>query len=232
MPTKMSLISSRAIYMGCRWPSFCRFPGMVTSRASAFSRASRRISSSFFFWVSISAARRSRTSLASWPITGRSSAESLPICFKTAVSSPFLPKYFTRRASSSALSLVAVSAAKASCLIFSSCSFILYPPIFVRKKALPPSNGTKGKTSAVPPEFRAEAARTSFLPSNGGPTAGVFPRRGSRANQTRSDPGRLPACGRPSLRPSLRYFPLHRVFACMQPKATYSWIFLLYHRKA
>ncbi len=45
-----------------------------------------------------------RTLLASWPMAGRSSAESLPICFRMTVSSPFLPRYLTRSASSAATS--------------------------------------------------------------------------------------------------------------------------------
>ena len=57
-------------------------------------------------------------------MTGRSSADSLPIVFKTPVSSPFLPRKRTRSASSSPASLTLSSAPSASCRIFSSCSFI------------------------------------------------------------------------------------------------------------
>jgi phenylalanyl-tRNA synthetase beta chain len=70
-----------------------RVPGMVTSRvssASRFSWAAFLISADLLAMVS---SMSLRISFASWPITGRSSADSLPICFKIAVSSPFLPKY-------------------------------------------------------------------------------------------------------------------------------------------
>lgn len=66
-----------------------------------------------------------RTSFASCPITGRSSALSLPICLRIAVSAPFFPRYFTRRVSRALASLTAASTAAASERIASSCSFML-----------------------------------------------------------------------------------------------------------
>ena len=86
MHTKMSLISSRALYMGCLWPIFTVLPGTVTSRASALSRASMAADSSFLPAVSMALSRAERTSLARAPMAGRSSADSRPICLSTAVS--------------------------------------------------------------------------------------------------------------------------------------------------
>ena len=118
-------------------PSSCFFPGSVTSSFSAASFA-------FLSLVFMSACADSRscvifslTSFASCPITGRSSGESLPICFRIAVSSPFFPRYFTRRASSSCFELALASSSCACCLIFSSCSFILFTSKKFMLRALP-----------------------------------------------------------------------------------------------
>lgn len=71
-----------------------------------------------------------RTALASWPITGRSSAESRPICFRTAVSSPFLPRSFTRSSSRAAGESAASSAASARCLMSSNSCFMIVILLF------------------------------------------------------------------------------------------------------
>ncbi len=121
---KISFISSSTEYMGCLWPMGGFFPGMVTSTASAASRASKAFWERMPDWRSMAVSRLARTSLASWPMTGRSSAERPPICFKTAVSSPFLPRYLTRRASSPAVSWAAAMASRAPLRMASNCSFI------------------------------------------------------------------------------------------------------------
>ncbi len=74
------------------------------------------------------ASMAARTEFASWPITGRSSAESLPICFKTAVSSPFLPRSFTRSSSRALGEEASSSACRARFLISSNCCFMLCSP--------------------------------------------------------------------------------------------------------
>ena len=56
--------------------------------------------------------------------TGLSSADRAPIPLKTAVNSPFLPKYLTLASSSCFASSAFAIAVSASCLIFSICSFI------------------------------------------------------------------------------------------------------------
>ena len=48
------------------------------------------------FTASISASNASRTALTRAPALGRSSGDNLPRPFSNAVTSPFLPRYFTR----------------------------------------------------------------------------------------------------------------------------------------
>ena len=103
-------------------------PGMVTSMVSALSWASMAAAASSFWRRAISASIWARTSLANCPITGRSSADSLPICLRIPVSSPFFPKYCTRRASTCLRSCAPCSAAAAAALICSSCVFIASLP--------------------------------------------------------------------------------------------------------
>ena len=126
IPIKMSLRSSSTMVSGCFFPIHGRFPGMVTSMVSfAIFSAAAAVSSAVFLSSSADSIKL-RTSLAIWPMIGRSSGESFPIPFITAVSSPFLPKYFTRRVSSSARSLAVDNAvAAADCIAF-SCSFICF----------------------------------------------------------------------------------------------------------
>ena len=121
---KISFISSRTEYMGCLWPRGGFFPGMVTSTASAASLASRAFRERTADWASMACSRLARTSLASWPMTGRSSADRPPICFSTAVSSPLLPRYLTRRASSPVVSWEAAMDSRAPWRMASNCSFI------------------------------------------------------------------------------------------------------------
>ena len=85
-----------------------------------------------------------RTALATWPMTGRSSGESLPICLRTAVSSPFLPRYLTRNASSAWLSAACSRADRASRRMISSCSFIvglLYDNVWITRENIGPNRG-------------------------------------------------------------------------------------------
>ena len=169
MPTKMSLISSSTMYIGCWWPSSGALPGMVTSSASALRRissmralsASRRCSSA----VSSSA----RTWFASWPMAGRSSADRRPICLRMAVSSPFLPRYFTRRFSSAVMSSACKMASTEATRSFCSISFMQTTPSLQSlrsrscflpdgyKKILPSRIQGRKEASAVPPEFGARA---------------------------------------------------------------------------
>ena len=158
MEMKISLISSSAVYMGCLWPSLWALPGTVMSSASASSRSSRAFSARTADCCSMADSTSARTALASWPMTGRSSAESLPICFRTAVSSPFLPRYWTRRASSSPVFPAAPMAASAPARMASSCSFIVHAPYIImlhtqcswdgrhQKNASHPIPGTKGES--------------------------------------------------------------------------------------
>ena len=105
MPMKISFMRSSTWYMGCWRPSFASVPGMVTSSASPASLSSSAFSLMRFFCIARCSSTAARTSLASCPMAGRSSAESRPICLSTTVSSPFFPRYCTRSASSaSALS--------------------------------------------------------------------------------------------------------------------------------
>ena len=96
-----------------------------------------------------------RTSFAIWPMMGRSSAERLPICLSTAVNSPFLPRYLTRSASSSAAAFVPTMESSAPLRMASSCSFIIKAKLLfvgigmfgsgrgAKQKALRPTLGRK-----------------------------------------------------------------------------------------
>ena len=168
MPTKMSLISSSTIYIGCWWPSSGAFPGMVTSSVSALRRiSSMRALSVSRRWSSASSSS-ARTWFASWPMAGRSSADRRPICLRMAVSSPFLPRYFTRRFSSAVMSSACKMAATEASRSFCSISFMQTTPPLQdfrgslrslldrgQKKILPSRIQGRKETSAVPPEFGA-----------------------------------------------------------------------------
>ena len=84
-------------------------------------------------------------------MTGRSSAVSLPICLRTAVSSPFLPSSLTRSSSRAAGVDASSRAAIAWERMLSSCCFMFFPP--KNEKTFRSRTGTKGNASAVPPAF-------------------------------------------------------------------------------
>ena len=94
-----------------------------------------------------------RTSLATWPITGRSSALSAPIPRKISVNAPFFPKYFTRK-SFERLRIIHISATapalRSSMLlnVLSSCNCPLFVVFYQQKKAFPPGRDEK---TVVPP---------------------------------------------------------------------------------
>ena len=95
-------------------------------------------------------------------MTGRSSAESLPICFKTAVSSPFLPSSLTRSSSRAAGVAAASSAARALALICSNCSFILIPPEKVYYKKIDPSSRNRDERHSFRGTTRNSPKRRAF----------------------------------------------------------------------
>ena len=152
MPTKISLISSNTMESGCLEPNSLRFPGKVTSMVSCFNLCSSNASfKCAAFCVNVSSIA-ARTSLASCPITGRSSADSLPICFKIAVSSPFFPRYFTRKFSKPCWSSASSIAFSANWRMVSSCCFIQFDILsksyhkrddFDIKKAFIPKQGRR-----------------------------------------------------------------------------------------
>ena len=96
MPTKISTIFFRAMFIGCREPALRSGPGRVTSMVSAARRAAFSFSASSAARSSSLASSAARTSFTSWPIFGRSSGGSLPMPRSSAVSSPFLPSAATR----------------------------------------------------------------------------------------------------------------------------------------
>ena len=90
-------------------------PGVVTSTASAASRAERAPPRRSAPRSAIAFSSARRTSLATAPTRGRSSAGRPPMPRRTVVSSPFLPRVRTSSASSSAgLEAAAISACAAS----------------------------------------------------------------------------------------------------------------------
>ena len=109
---------------GCFLPSGFFWPGRVTSSVSPARRISSALASRSILVCSSICSMSARTWFASWPMTGRSSAESLPICFKMAVSSPFFPRYLTRTASSTFRSCAPLSSSSACFAIASSSAFI------------------------------------------------------------------------------------------------------------
>ena len=124
---------------------------MVTSTASEANFASRTEAWISAFRSSSFSSIAARTELASCPMTGRSSAVSLPICLRTAVSSPFLPSSLTRSSSRAAGVDASSRAAIAWERMLSSCCFMFFPP--KNEKTLRSRTGTKGNASAVPPAF-------------------------------------------------------------------------------
>ena len=168
--------------MGCLCPSGLSLPGMVTSIFSASSlcassAASRRflLSSSIFSMLCL-------TSFAICPMTGLSSAESLPISFRMAVNSPFLPRNFTFKSSTSLISLASWNALSAFCWICFSLSFIFafssllqgFFQIFTGwgtpKKKKPPSHkGTKARGTTQIPAITGTLMRNEH--KTGFPTA-------------------------------------------------------------
>ena len=163
MPRKISFSSPSTCSKGWRLPCAGALPGSVTSISSAARRAASAALSSSLVRRAISAVMASRTSLASAPTTGRSSAESRPICFKMAVSSPFLPRKRTRSSSTAAASAAWAISASALCRMFCNASFIPFSPLYVlrdeaEKEKAPPLRFDRDEAylfvnSAVPPTF-------------------------------------------------------------------------------
>ena len=120
--------------------------------ASAASLASRAAAWMVCFRCSSFSSMAERTELAIWPMTGRSSAESLPICFNTAVSSPFLPSSLTRSSSRAAGVEASSRAARACSRMLSNCCFMVFPPVkkghFEYKKT--PSIPISGRKEILP----------------------------------------------------------------------------------
>ena len=127
IPLNISFSSSRTIFSGWRTPIACCFPGIVTSSVSFFNFCSISADLSCACFCAIKPSSDCLTSFASWPITGLSSADSLPILLSIAVSSPFLPRYFTLSSSSCLTSTQSPIVFSACSFIFCNCSFI---PLF------------------------------------------------------------------------------------------------------
>ena len=96
MPTKIRSTSSSAIVFGCLCPTLFFLDGSVTSITSAFSFSSRIAFSILVLDSSKSSSIAALVSFTSCPTFGRSSGATSFIPFNTAVSSPFLPRNFTR----------------------------------------------------------------------------------------------------------------------------------------
>ena len=126
----MFLILSITCVIGCLWPSVWVLPGIVTSIVSALSFSSWAFSSKAVFTVSNFASISLLTSLASCPITGRSSFERLPIPLSICVNSPFLPKISTLKLSRACKSLTWFNFSNAAILISLSFSFIVLYPFY------------------------------------------------------------------------------------------------------
>ena len=117
-------MSSIILVTGCKLPLFIFVLGNVMS---IFSASSFLFNSSILNFSSFSSINFSKLSFASFtnpPIIGLSSGLSPPIPLKTAVSSPFFPRYFTLAFSSVCKSSAFATSSIAVFLIFSICSFI------------------------------------------------------------------------------------------------------------
>ena len=129
------------------WPISGSLPGIVTSIASFSSLCLSSASLICALFSAIFFSMSALISFASWPITGLSSAESLPICFKIEVSSPFLPRYLILASSICSFVLKESSAFFAAFLISSSSVFIKssfrFLICFGTKKYLPLNNRDK-----------------------------------------------------------------------------------------
>ena len=151
MPRNISFSSPSTSSNGWRLPCAGRRPGSVMSMASAARRCASTASESCFVRAAMSAVMASRTSFARAPITGRSSAESLPICFRMAVTSPFLPKKRTRSSSTSAaLAALAISSSAVALMCSNACFNKTSPFLSGTKKGFAPVfSGTKPVRSTM-----------------------------------------------------------------------------------
>ena len=167
MPMKMSLISSSTTYIGCLWPICVRLPGIVTSTASlaSFRSSSRALSSSLRCARAFSTS--ARTWFASWPMAGRSLGSSLPIILSSFVRSPFLPRYWMRRASSACGSAAPRMAFTATSRRSWSIFFMFTSPylncVSNKKINLSSRHWDERHSSAVPPEFDAAASHSNAV---------------------------------------------------------------------
>ncbi len=168
MPRKISFSSPSTCSNGWRLPRAGCLPGSVTSMRSASSRAASVAASNSAVRRTISSVMASRTSFANAPITGRSSAVSLPICLRMAVSSPFLPRKRTRSSSTAAAFCAAAISASAflrmpsnACLMLLLLPFVFLPKSvgFLPKAPRMPTGRLCVCAAFRQPVLRAAAAR-------------------------------------------------------------------------
>ena len=124
MPINISFKVFITCVIGWSLPTFFLVPGIVISITSSLSFSSSSFAVIAAFFVSISLSRFCLISFANAPIIGLSSADSLPIPLRTAVSSPFLPIYLIRISSSASNVTASFNAVSTDALICCSCSFI------------------------------------------------------------------------------------------------------------
>ena len=99
-------------------------------------------------------------------MAGRSSADRRPICLRMAVSSPFLPRYFTRRFSSAVMSSACKMASTEASRSFCSISFMQTTPSLQSlhsRSSLSPDRGIK-KSSR--PAYRDERKLPRYHPNS------------------------------------------------------------------
>ena len=146
---KIRSTSSNAMVLGCRCPTIFFLEGSVTSITSCFIRSSRIARSIFALLSSKILSIASRVSLTSCPTLGRSSGATFFIPFKTAVSSPFLPKNFTRTSFNFSGMSAALIAFNASSLMLCNFSFIAILPFLLIYK-LVPGNAADNQKKPIP----------------------------------------------------------------------------------
>ena len=141
---------------GWRCPTIFFLDGSVTSMTSFFICSSRIARSIFTFLSSITFSMASLVSLTIWPTFGLSSGATSFIPLSTAVSSPFLPRYFTRTSFNFSGRSACSIAFNASSLMLCNFSFILLSPFYILEKPRP-QKGTRSVftrgTTLIPARF-------------------------------------------------------------------------------
>ncbi len=165
MPMKISLTSCSAVHRvlvvfhGLAWDGDIHGLGLELCLEARRHPARRRFSSA--------SSSLARTAFAIWPMTGRSSADSLPICFRTAVSRPFAKHahaHGIQRGTSPPAAARSASAFALICSVVLSCwalPFLQKEMLQGKEKSPPSERGRKTELPRYHPPFAADTAHSN-----------------------------------------------------------------------